>query len=90
VQKKEKNEKMIQIIDRRFNRNRITNLYGSGLHSKQFQRYEKKYELQINGYYKIYSTYLDLLSLDYGKDEVGILSPKENYESFCYTYTDIY
>lgn len=81
---------LIKFIDQRVNRSRLLNWYGARLHSQHFQNYEKKYELRINGNYKIYSTYLAKLSSDFGTDKGGILSPSENYRSFCHTYTDIY
>ena len=83
-------KELIKKIDKRFNRNRLINWYGSRLYSELFEKYEAQYQLRINGNYKIHSSYLAQLSSDYGTDKGGILSPKENFESSYHTYTDIY
>ena len=83
-------KEFIKKIDKRFNRNRLITWHGSRIHSELFEKYEEQYQLRINGNYKIHSTCLAQLSSAYGTDKGGILSPKENYESFCHTYTDIY
>ena len=83
-------KELIKRADSRFNRSRFINWYGARIHFQQFQKYQLKYELRINGNYKIHKTHLAHLSSVHGTDKGGILSPKENFESSFHTYTDIY